>query len=228
MEVLDYLRGRPSFYSSEKAELVIRSLTGVDPHAFYSQLDSSAFYAEMRAKNEYLLKNKLGNVPIETEAKFLYALCRAFAPVKVVETGPGTGVSSSFILKALQDNSGGEMWSIEAGALRIVPLKLEFGQFIPSDLRGRWHLLMGQSKDVLPDLLYELESIDLFFHDSDHGYDNMMWEFESAWPRIRAGGLLCADDVNYNSSFKDFCARHRAVPERLSRFSRFGIVKKVS
>jgi predicted O-methyltransferase YrrM len=225
MEALDYLRGRPSFYSRDKAERVIKDLTAVDAREFYSELDGSKFYSEMRNRNEYLVNNKLGNVPIETEAKFLYALCRALRPERVVETGPGTGISSSFVLKALQDNGKGEMWSIEAGALRIAPLKLEFGQFIPPDLRERWHLLMGRSKDTLPSLLEDLRSVDLFFHDSDHEYENMMWEFETAWPFVRAGGLLAADDVNYNSSFKDFCSRHKLTPESFSRFSRFGIVK---
>jgi predicted O-methyltransferase YrrM len=61
----------------------------------------------------------------------------AYKPERVVETGPGTGISSSFILKALDENSAGEMWSIEAGVLRVSPLGLSFGQFVPDDLSKR-------------------------------------------------------------------------------------------
>lgn len=226
MEIVNYARGIPSFYSRGKAESVITSLTGVSPRGFYAELEASEFFREMASRNDYLLKNKLGNVPIETEGKFLYALCRAFKPERVVETGPGTGISSSFILKALAENGIGEMWSIEAGVLRVEPLKLKFGQFVPDDLRGRWHLAMGESRDLLPKLLSDIKRIDLFFHDSDHSYENMLWEFNEAWPFIRPGGLLAADDINFNSSFKDFCSNRSLEPEPFSRFSRFGIVKK--
>ncbi len=228
MEVINYLRGSPSFYSREKSEAIITSLTGESPRRFYGELEASEFYDEMRNRNDYLIKNKLGNVPIETEAKFLYALLRAFQPEKVVETGPGTGISSSFILKALEDNGRGEMWSIEAGVLLINPLKLKFGQFVPENLRGRWHLLMGESQKLLPNLLKDLKEIDFFFHDSDHSQENMSWEFGVAWPSVRSGGLLAADDINFNSAFKDFCSKWKLKPEPFSRFGRFGIVKKRS
>ncbi len=33
----------------------------------------------------------------------------------------------------------------------------------------------------------------------------MMWEFETAWPANRPGGLLLSDDVLDNTSFFDFC-----------------------
>jgi predicted O-methyltransferase YrrM len=228
MEIVNYVKGNPSFYSRDRAQAIIKSLTGEDPLKFYSELEQSPFYDEMKNRNDYLVKNKLGNVPIETEAKFLYALCRASKPQKVVETGPGTGISSSFILKALEDNGRGEMWSIEAGVLRISPLGLKFGQFVPENLRGRWHLIMGESKKLLPELLNELKEVDLFFHDSDHSYLNMKWEFDQGWPFVRLGGLLAADDINFNSAFKDFCSRQKLRPEPFSRFSRFGIVKKES
>jgi len=228
VEILNYFRGSPSFYSREQAKTIITSLTGEDAQRFYAELEASQFYEEMRSRNNYLIKNKLGNVPIETEAKFLYALCRAFKPEKVVETGPGTGISSSFILKALDDNGKGEMWSIEAGVLQIHPLGLKFGQFVPENLRGRWHLIMGESRNLLVDLLKDQERVDFFFHDSDHSYENMAWEFDQGWPRVRIGGILAADDINFNSAFKEFCSKRMLRPEPFSRFSRFGIVKKQS
>jgi predicted O-methyltransferase YrrM len=226
MEILDYLRGSSSFWSREKAEEIVTHLTGEDPLGFYAEVDASQFYSEMKSRKEYLTKNKLGNVPIETEGKFLYALCRALKPEKVVETGPGTGISSSFILKALEANGSGEMWSIEAGVLAISPLKLNFGQFVPESLRGRWHLIMGESEKLLPNLLNDLKSVDFFFHDSDHSYENMSWEFEKAWPYVRKGGILAADDINFNNAFRDFCSKHQLTPAPYSRFSRFGVVKK--
>ena len=44
----------------------------------------------------------------------------------------------------------------------------------------------------------------LFFHDSDHTYENMTWEFKTAY-RILKPMAIISDDVNLNSSFSDFC-----------------------
>jgi hypothetical protein len=43
----------------------------------------------------------------------------------------------------------------------------------------------------------------------------MRFEFESAWPRLRDGGVLGADDVNVNSAFSDFAALHGREPIEL-------------
>jgi predicted O-methyltransferase YrrM len=43
----------------------------------------------------------------------LYVLVRIFKPEVVVETGVANGVSSSFILKALDQNSRGKLYSID-------------------------------------------------------------------------------------------------------------------
>jgi predicted O-methyltransferase YrrM len=39
----------------------------------------------------------------------------------------------------------------------------------------------------------------------------MMLEFELAFPYLKAGGLLVADDAVWNSSFRDF-VRKQSVP----------------
>lgn len=46
-------------------------------------------------------------------APFLYVLCRISRPGVVVETGVGPGVSSTFILRALQRNRSGSLISID-------------------------------------------------------------------------------------------------------------------
>jgi hypothetical protein len=34
----------------------------------------------------------------------------------------------------------------------------------------------------------------------------MMWEFATAWPHVRAGGVLLSDDVRANRAFAEFAA----------------------
>jgi hypothetical protein len=47
----------------------------------------------------------------------------------------------------------------------------------------------------------------LFFHDSDHSYENMYSEFDFAWNDLKVS-LLLSDDIDGNSAFHDFCKRY--------------------
>ena len=62
---------------------------------------------------------------------------------------------------------------------------------------------MGDVAAVLPSLLRDLGEVDIFIHDSRHTYDHMKFEFDLAYPHIRRGGLLLADDALWNSAFQD-------------------------
>lgn len=151
-------------------------------------------------------------------AQYLYFVCRGTKPSKVVETGVHYGVTSAYFLKGLQ-KSGGWLYSIDLPNIRYqrengmlhqddLPSGFEPGFVVPESLRDHWKLVLGDSREKLPELLQSLTMIDLFHHDSMHTYDLMMFEFETAWPYIRKDGLLLADDADWNSAFMDFCHRH--------------------
>ncbi|MFC1897710.1 hypothetical protein ACFLX8_04000 [Chloroflexota bacterium] len=55
----------------------------------------------------------------------LYALCRQLRPDVVVETGIASGVSSSYILCALEENKDGQLYSID------IPWHTTLGQVMP-------------------------------------------------------------------------------------------------
>jgi hypothetical protein len=78
---------------------------------------------------------------------------------------------------------------------------------VPDALRGRWNLHRGSSRRVLPGLLGQTDVVDLFVHDSLHTYRNMRREFEVAWPRLRTGGMILADDVERNRAFDELRQR---------------------
>ncbi len=44
----------------------------------------------------------------------------------------------------------------------------------------------------------------LFFHDSDHSYENMSFEFQWAWNHLKAEAII-SDDIDTNDAFFDFC-----------------------
>jgi len=133
-------------------------------------------------------------------ARLCYLSCRLIDPEVVVETGVAYGVSSAFILKALQENGRGTLYSIDLPPLRSGYEKF-WGVAVPDELRGRWRLHRGSSASVLPRLLPEISTVDLFVHDSLHTHRNMRREFDTIWPHLRNGGLLLADDVERNRAF---------------------------
>lgn len=136
-------------------------------------------------------------------ARLAYAVARATAPQVVVETGVAHGVTSAFLLKALDRNGRGTLHSVD-----LPPLAAEassyMGILVPDELKGRWRLNRGTATRVLPNVLSGLDSVDLFLHDSLHTRRHIRFELETVWPLLRPGGVVIADDVGENRAFVDF------------------------
>ena len=131
--------------------------------------------------------------------KMLYTLVRVCKPERVVETGVASGGSSSYFLCGLERNGNGELHSIDD------PWGDRVGWIIPDYLRYRWNLIEGRSSSKLLPLLGDIGTIDIFMHDSDHSYRNMIWEYQSAWDNLSKGGILLSHNVDENNAFSDFC-----------------------
>ena len=154
-------------------------------------------------------------------ADFCYVICRALRPDVVVETGVGSGVTTSFILQALAANGEGHLWSID-----LPPIGAEqfAGSFVPQPLRSRWTLVRGRSRDLLPRLLSNLPHPDVFLHDSLHTTRNMTFEFHAAWQKMKPGGVLLSDDIHMSKAFARFITG-KQVGLSLTG-SRFGVALK--
>jgi predicted O-methyltransferase YrrM len=143
-------------------------------------------------------------------ARLGYLLCRLISPSVVLETGVAYGVSSVFILKALEVNGRGTLHSVD-----LPPLRSEYERFwgiaVPDALKDRWRLHRGSSARVLPRLLREIRTIDLFVHDSLHTRGNMRREFDMVWPHLRNGAVLMADDVERNRAFSELQQKSPAL-----------------
>ncbi len=79
------------------------------------------------------------------------------------------------------------------------------GSAIPQSLRSRWELRLGNSLEVLPDVISGLPTLSMFIHDSLHTRDHMLAEYRLGYERLQAGGLLVSDDISYNAAWKEFC-----------------------
>ncbi|MBI3021622.1 MAG: class I SAM-dependent methyltransferase [Candidatus Omnitrophica bacterium] len=142
---------------------------------------------------------------------FCYVLPRLLKPSTIIETGCATGWMSALFLLALQQNQQGHLYSIDlspnAGQLSMdwtMPEDVDVGFLVPQELRSRWTLIIGNARVELTPLLERIRTVDLFCHDSDHTYAQMMWEYTSVWPYLASGGVLLSDDIGWNTAFWDF------------------------
>lgn len=156
-----------------------------------------------------------------------YAAVRALRPEVVIETGVAEGVSSYFILNALEKNRKGSLYSIdlppEIGIVSVSPGK-EIGWIVPEELKRRWTLILQDAKESLPKLLLNFRKIDVFRHDSNHGYEHMLFELRTSWKYLKSTGFLLVDDIDLNKAFVDFIKEVNV--RQYAVFSNLGVIKK--
>jgi hypothetical protein len=134
----------------------------------------------------------------------IWCLVRRLKPSNVVETGVAHGVTSRFILEALERNGpDGHLWSIDRPPIER-EWKEQIGIAVGDPLRKRWSYILGSSRRRLPGLLSRLGQIDLFIHDSLHSERNVRFELDRAWAVLRPGGAIVVDDIDVNRGFHSF------------------------
>ena len=228
-----YLANRRAYL---KAKDIAKTLYGDDRH--FDRL-----IKEFNEKKLFLRNDKAYGNAGDFDVLILYLLIRTNKPKIVVETGVASGRSSRVILEALKENGRGMLYSIDLPQYYIgkdphvyldkggremydgfIDKEKKPGWLVSENLKNNWKLILGDTKLELPKLLNELEEIDIFFHDSDHSYETMFFEYNQAWPHIRHNGFLVSDDVKRNLAFKDFI--NKANPNFITQHDGFGIIQK--
>jgi hypothetical protein len=168
----------------------------------------------------------------------IWCLTRHLKPERIIETGVAHGVTSRFILEALERNGEGHLWSID-----LPPWEREWrsqiGAAVGDRHADRWSYIKGSSRRCLPELLSRLGQVDLFIHDSLHSERNVSFELDRAWSALRPNGAVVVDDVDANGGFRSFtntfsghqsrvCEAEplRPDPRRFNKKGLFGIILK--
>ena len=119
----------------------------------------------------------------------LYVLTRLHEPDRVVETGVRGGLSSAYVLNALERNDHGELVSIDIGDTTLIPPDVdprEIGWLVPEYLRNRWTLELGDATTLLPDVLSE--DVGLFLSDVPNHL--LAAELDAAADAMPSGGVV--------------------------------------
>jgi hypothetical protein len=176
-------------------------------------LERARTYLEEAANDRALFrhivrKHREGGRPsyIEIDAPYeLYALARLTRPRHIVEVGVSSGVSSAYLLRALERNRAGTLHSIDLpkspSKLRSDPPRASWaipegkssGWAVPKRLHSRWDLRIGNKKDLIPVLAEELDAVDLFVYDVPHEDRASTREFRAVDERFHAGSVAVAD-----------------------------------
>jgi predicted O-methyltransferase YrrM len=143
----------------------------------------------------------------EAQIDIFFVLPRVLRPTTVVETGVASGSMTSFLLAALHRNEHGHLFSFD-----IMPKSGQYGMnwtangegevgfLIPERYRDRWSLTFADATYAMPRQL-EGKLIDCFFHDSDHSFDHMMFEYAFAAKHLSPGGCIISDDITMTEAF---------------------------
>ncbi|MFQ5682187.1 MAG: class I SAM-dependent methyltransferase [Candidatus Binatia bacterium] len=202
---------QPSYDSKtlHEAALEIGGLLGVAASSYEDDVACNEIAAEVGRKAREIAARapfSLSHNADFTLARMCYLACRMFRPRVVLETGVAYGVTSAFILKALELNDEGVLHSVD-----LPPLGCDADQFvgilIPDRAKRRWRLHRGVSKRVLPSLLPQLGLVNIFVHDSLHTYSNILWELQMVAPYLTQRCIVIADDIDGNHAFHDWATR---------------------
>lgn len=163
-----------------------------------------------------------GEISEETGV-LLYAIMRYLKPTTVLETGVANGISTAYILSALKRNKQGRLFSVDFPCkqgmesyfnpkeIALIPSDEDPGWVIPPEFKKRWQLILGRTSEQLVGICKRLGRIDVFYHDSEHSYQNMWWEYSTVWPFLKQKAILLSHDVRLNNAFTDFC-NHKNLP----------------
>ncbi len=184
---------------------------GSESLKFINEHGSSELYdlyekSIIKMKGLYGEDRQLSVLSLE-ESMSLYFSVLIMKPETVIETGVSDGISSLFILSALEKNGRGNLYSIDFPEVGMPKLYgKEPGRIVDEALRTKWTLIYGKSSKELLPLLTKLRFVNIFLHDSEHSYPNMKFEFSTALKYMQKGSLLLSDDVRANGAFLEVCS----------------------
>lgn len=151
---------------------------------------------------------------------FLRLLVEHSLPEVIVETGIANGASTRVWLNAIQE------FKLEKSKLYSFDIDQKF---VAEDMRSNpsFNFRLIDDVNTFTSLVSELEAVDIFYHDSDHSYFNQIMEYRSIWPKIRKGGFLVSDDINWSNAFLDFVKEVGRIPLIVADTEKFcGVIVK--
>jgi len=132
----------------------------------------------------------------------LYCLIRSNKSKFIVETGVANGITTNAIMNALkQTGKDGELHSFD-----VLPeaKKAYSGP-------GNWNFHLLPTKNTarkIKGIVSKFPKVDIWIHDSDHGYRWQKFEYLLALASLSDNGILISDDIDASSAWGELAKTH--------------------
>lgn len=129
-------------------------------------------------------------------AELLFRLVESFQLNTIVELGTCIGVTTGYLSKA---NKYGKVYTLEGSAEIAKVAKENFRLMKLANV----NLIEGNFDDTLPNLIENLERIDLAFLDGNHRKEPTIRYFELLLPKLHKDSIVVVDDINWSQEMNN-------------------------
>lgn len=197
------------FNSSSKNIYTWLNKNSQDYNIYLKELDEKLFYEtktfikSIEKENQKILSKinvKLGG---GANQELLFFLTRFLKPNIVLETGVAAGYSSKVILKGIEKNKNGSLYSSDFPYFRIKNPEKYIGILLSEKLKQNWNLAIEGDEINLRRFFKVIKKIDLFHYDSDKSYNGKKKVFNLIIEKMSKGSVMIFDDIQDDTFFKD-------------------------
>lgn len=142
------------------------------------------------------LANLTRNTAIPAKyGRLLFRIINEYELKHVLELGTGTGVSALYMAAA---NQTGRIMSLEGNEHLAAVSRNTFKQ-----AGYAIELVIGPFDKMLPQVLKNIETVDLAFLDGNHKREATLRYFEAILPHLHDGSVVVLDDINWSVEMMD-------------------------
>lgn len=151
------------------------------------------------------LKSKVKDISIQAAspeiwAKFHYALAKNFNAKNYLEIGTNLGISGSYIISALKENSDFNFITLE-GIKALCEISQK--QFSTISDEKNFKIIQGLYENTFPQVLELSYNFDVIFIDGNHQKGPTLQYFESLKSKINSPAVIVLDDINWSVGMKE-------------------------
>ena len=168
---------------------------------FFNEISENLINLESKGLG---IKNSVvGNAGSKTRLKVLAYMINYFNFDLIIESGTQHGISALFMERfAITENT--KIYSIDIKN-NVIPEGIGKVNYVILSSPVR------KSFKTFTRKLIKRNGRSLYFHDSDHSYENMTFEFNWAWNELKVDCLI-SDDVSENTAFSKFVLKNNLTP----------------
>jgi len=152
--------------------------------------------------------------------RILARMVAYFRPACIIELGTSLGASTSYLVLNLMDSS--RLYTIEGAKSLLNFAQLNNEYFNTEKIVA----INGNFDSALPDLLKQLDTVDLVYLDGNHRKEPTIKYFELLLPKLNNESVLIFDDIHWSEEMEDawnYIKSHQSVKLSLD-FFQIGII----